>query len=359
MEPVKSRTNIACALAIIMVALGLSASSARAALTDGLLGYWPFNGNAADMSGNGRDLQLFGGAGFGPGLIGQALALPGNSSSYAQRPVSDPVFDFGSSDFTIQAWFNFSINYREQTLVEKFTGCCGGGWTLTTPGGSDLQFYSQPVIVLNAGEAFTIGVWHQAIVRRSGSTIDMFFDGNLVATGTASGPLPSSPNPLLIGKRNPQDGRDFSVDGSLDEIAIWGRAVSNAEIAELYNGGQGMALAIPVTIEIKPPATPPVPINLSSAGVVPVAILSTPTFDATTVDPATVSLSGAAVQMIGKSDKFSCSVQDVDGDGLNDLVCQVSTVQFLIQPGQTTAVLQARTFSGQPIQGQEAIQIVP
>jgi len=114
-----------------------------------------------------------------------------------------------------------------------------------------------------------------------------------------------------------------------------------------------------VQIEIKPPATAPVPINLSSAGVVPVAILSTSTFDATQVDPATVSLAGAEVQMIGKSDKYSCSVQDVNGDGLNDLVCQVSTAQFLIQPGQSNAVLQAKTLSGQPIQGQEAITIVP
>src|SRR5579859_2838159 len=101
---------------VVAIALASSTTPARAALTDGLLGYWPFEGNALDMSGNGRDLSLFGGAGFGPGLIGQGLALPGNSSSYAQRPLDDTVFDFGSSDFTIQVWFNFNINNREQTL---------------------------------------------------------------------------------------------------------------------------------------------------------------------------------------------------------------------------------------------------
>lgn len=118
-------------------------------------------------------------------------------------------------------------------------------------------------------------------------------------------------------------------------------------------------LVPPVPIEIKPPASAPVPINQSSSGVIPVAIISSPTFDATTVDPTTVALAGAEVQMIGKSGKYSCSAQDVNGDGLNDLVCQVSTAQFLIQPGQSNAVLQAKTFGGQPIQGQEAITIVP
>jgi concanavalin A-like lectin/glucanase superfamily protein len=187
----------------------------------------------------------------------------------------------------------------------------------------------------------------------------MFFDGNLVSSGNASGALPTSTNPLLIGKRNPQDGRDFSVNGSLDETAIWDRALSDAEIAQIWNGGNGTPLVQNVSIEIKPPATAPVPINQSASGVIPVAILSSATFDATQVDPASVSLAGARVKMIGKSSKYSCSIQDVNGDGLNDLLCQVSTAQFMIEPGDSTAELEAQTFSGQPIQGQEAITIVP
>lgn len=112
-------------------------------------------------------------------------------------------------------------------------------------------------------------------------------------------------------------------------------------------------------IQIKPPATAPVPINQSSAGVIPVAILSSSTFDATQVDPASVSLAGARVKLIGKSDKYSCNAQDVNGDGLDDLVCQVSTAQFMVEPGDSTAVLEATTNSGQPIHGEEAITIVP
>ena len=114
-----------------------------------------------------------------------------------------------------------------------------------------------------------------------------------------------------------------------------------------------------VSIAIKPPADPPVPINLSSSGVVPVAILSSPTFNATTVDPATISLAGASVQLVGRSDRYSCSAQDVNQDGFADLVCHVVTAQFLIQPGDSIAVLEAKTFSGKQLQGQETIRIVP
>jgi len=92
--------------------------------------------------------------------------------------------------------------------------------------------------------------------------------------------------------------------------------------------------------------------------VIPVAILSSPTFDATQVDPATVVLSGAQVKLIGKGDKYSCGAEDVNGDGLQDLVCHVMTAQFMIEPGASVAVLEAATVSGLRIRGEDLIQIV-
>lgn len=100
-------------------------------------------------------------------------------------------------------------------------------------------------------------------------------------------------------------------------------------------------------------------INLASAGVIPVAILSSPTFDARTVNPETVTLAGARVKVVGKSDKFLAHEEDVNGDGLLDLVCQVYTAQFLIEPGESTAVLEARTFDGIEIRGEDTVRIVP
>jgi hypothetical protein len=112
-----------------------------------------------------------------------------------------------------------------------------------------------------------------------------------------------------------------------------------------------------VAIQIKPPAQSPVQINLKSGGTTPVAILSTPNFDATQVDPATISLAGAPVRLRGNG-SYSCSAQDVNGDGLPDLVCQVVTSQLQLGPTSTQAVLTGITFSGAFIQGTEAIRVV-
>jgi hypothetical protein len=113
-----------------------------------------------------------------------------------------------------------------------------------------------------------------------------------------------------------------------------------------------------VLIDIKPGADPN-SINLSSAGVIPVAILSSDTFDARTIDPDSVRLAGAAVKMVGKSGKLLCHEEDVNGDGHADLVCQIETVQLAIEPGESVAVLVATTASGQTVRGEGSVRIVP
>lgn len=112
-----------------------------------------------------------------------------------------------------------------------------------------------------------------------------------------------------------------------------------------------------VNIDIKPGSFPN-SINLSSAGVIPVAILSSDTFDATTVDPDTVTLAGASVKLVGKGERALAHAEDVNWDGLLDLVCQVVTEQVLLEPGESIAVLEATTFDGVNIRGEDTVNIV-
>lgn len=113
-----------------------------------------------------------------------------------------------------------------------------------------------------------------------------------------------------------------------------------------------------VTIDIKPGSFPN-NINLSAAGVIPVAIFSAPAFDAPAeIDPESLTLAGARVKVAGKSDKSLCHSEDVNHDGRLDLVCQFEN-DLNAQVGDTIAVLDGDTFSGTPIRGQDSISIVP
>jgi hypothetical protein len=114
-----------------------------------------------------------------------------------------------------------------------------------------------------------------------------------------------------------------------------------------------------VSIDIKPGSYPN-PVNLGSPGVVPVAILSSDTFDAALVDPQTVELAGAAVATRGKDDKYRAHEEDANGDGLLDLVCQVETEN--LDPGQIQdgkATLTGQTSDGRRIQGWDEVILVP
>jgi hypothetical protein len=127
------------------------------------------------------------------------------------------------------------------------------------------------------------------------------------------------------------------------------------------DGGGQIYLATPftwVTIDIKP-GEEPNSINLGSNGKVPVAILSSPTFDASAVDPASVTLAGAQVALKGKGEKYMAAVSDVNGDGLPDLIVHVDTTAFQLSAGDTEAVLEGKTNAGLCIRGTDTVRIVP
>jgi hypothetical protein len=116
---------------------------------------------------------------------------------------------------------------------------------------------------------------------------------------------------------------------------------------------------LPVDIDIKP-GSDPNSINLGSAGTVPVAILGAADFNAPElVDPDTLKLAGASVNLIGKANKFQCASQDVNSDGWLDLVCHFETADFLLEPGDTLAAVEGRLYSGRPIRGEDSVRIVP
>ena len=115
--------------------------------------------------------------------------------------------------------------------------------------------------------------------------------------------------------------------------------------------------AIQVQIDIKPGSFPN-SINLGSGGTVPVAIFSTTDFDATTVDPTTVTLASAPVQLKGKGTPM-VSFADINDDGLLDLVVHVSTEALQLNETDTEATLEGKTFNGTAIQGTDSVRIVP
>jgi hypothetical protein len=110
-----------------------------------------------------------------------------------------------------------------------------------------------------------------------------------------------------------------------------------------------------VTIDIKP-GEGPAPINTKSKGTIPVAVLSNSTFDAVTqVDQTSLTFGHTGSE---KSLAFCSGPQDVNGDGLLDLVCHFNTPLTQFQAGDTKGVLKGKILSGNTIMGSDAVVVL-
>lgn len=244
---------------LVMIACLLTSITLNA--QSDLIGYWPFDGNGDDLSGNNLNLTLFGSPGFETGKFDQAIALDGTGNMYAQRPIDDEILDLNINDFTISIWVKYNSLEGEQVLIEKFSGSGGPGWTLTKVvwWGQQMHFYAEPAFwMVSDPLQITTNVWHNVVTCREGTVIKVYFNGALVTSGSGYGPIPDTYDPLLVGRRDYADGRVFGVNGMLDDIAIWSRCLTDNEISQLWNGGNGIpanTIGCNVTVEAGTDAT--------------------------------------------------------------------------------------------------------
>ena len=105
-------------------------------------------------------------------------------------------------------------------------------------------------------------------------------------------------------------------------------------------------------IDIKPGSFPN-SINPDSEGIIPVAILTTPDFDASTVDVATVRFGPLGAWAV------EWAIEDVDNDGDFDMILHFRTHDAGITAGDTEAQLTGKTVDGWHIHGSDSVRTVP
>lgn len=117
---------------------------------------------------------------------------------------------------------------------------------------------------------------------------------------------------------------------------------------------------VTIDIDIKP-STLPNSIKLTERGVIPVAILTTPTFDASAVDVATVCFGDAedAQQRDCTESHGIGHLKDVDGDTDRDLVLHYETRETGIDAGDTEACLDGMPFGGPVFEGCDSVRPIP
>ncbi|MEI8192672.1 MAG: LamG-like jellyroll fold domain-containing protein [Flavobacteriia bacterium] len=203
--------------------------------SNGLVGWWPFNGNANDESGNGNH-----------GTSGSGISLTTD-----RFLISNSAYDFngsgnisltllpttGSQDFTISGWIK-----TNDVTVRKGIACWGqdNPWNSTyfniTANG-----YLKFDFAFNGGPQSPIFIadnnWHSVIVTCTSGLVQLYLDGTVTGTALSMSPNITGSNKALGANIDNSGSNNFI--GTLDDIGIWNRALTQCEIQDLYHAQLG------------------------------------------------------------------------------------------------------------------------
>ena len=215
-----------------------------AGLNDGLVAYYPFNGNANDASGNRNNATVYS-ATLTTNRFGIANAAYdfNGSSSYIDIP-QNAILNGLTTNFTLSAWIyqrgiNQNFGYR---IIDKCPAGLPGGWTFDTWDGSSYRrlrlqaagSYNPNVI---GATFYSLMQWHHVVATVSGTTGKVYLDGNLDGSGDV-GSIPQNMLDVYIGRANIGCGGGCGLEeffnGLIDDVRIYNRALSPSEIQSLY-----------------------------------------------------------------------------------------------------------------------------
>jgi concanavalin A-like lectin/glucanase superfamily protein len=232
----KSRKTI---LGILGISLAVAVhGQTQTFLTNGLVAYYPFSGNAQDASGGGNN-GIVNGATLTEDRFGAPASAYNVGPSQYIYCKDAPQLDFGAqTSFAVFAWIKFS------GYVTGFQGIVSKMYDDSNPTSgfqfgifqNSVQAQMGPPLALTFRGSLTIndGKWHAVGLQRTGIIAELFIDGRREAAASDPTLVPQDmtcTNFLLLGVE-----RNLSrfFPGSIDDVRIYNRALSETEVQQLY-----------------------------------------------------------------------------------------------------------------------------
>jgi len=242
------------AVAVICVALatvGLLMFSqmnqvAEAAILDshpGLVGWWRFDEGIGDMagdsSGHGNDCTIYGAAAWVEGKHDKALSLDG-TDDYVQAPKSDSLSS-PVDQLSVAFWLYYIAGEMYGSYVNYQDPSGTGGWDIRTQW-NDFRFrlYIGGWQELYAG-AIPKNAWTHYVCTYDGEYMRVYKNGELCGTPKSqTGAITYPTDPVLWIGRNRRIA-DRYVEGFIDEVRVYDRVLSPAEVQEVFQKMPGFS----------------------------------------------------------------------------------------------------------------------
>src|SRR3989338_989114 len=220
----------------------------RAAITGQVAAYSFDEGRGTtieDFSGNNNTGTLVNGPAWTTGKIGGALSFDGVDDYVA---LGNPLSMRPINQITISAWINPTDVSTSKTIVSKdTTGAVDYFFRVQGPGGVRCNF--EGVVLDLTGNYILTNVWQHLTCTYDGSIVSIYKDGILLGSSAASAVTYSDSGASInIGRRD-EGGGGLYFPGLIDDLRIYNRALSQAEIKTDMNtavgGGPGPATTPP------------------------------------------------------------------------------------------------------------------
>jgi hypothetical protein len=226
------------------VAPSLGYADTLLALGSDLKGYWKFEGNVADASGNNTSAALMNGATYAStsahAALGQGLSLDGGNDYLATGATATALGLNGS--FTAGAWINADSFTQDRAIFGTDAVGNSTGLHLVIRNGTPLMgFYGDD---LSGSQTLNTGTWYNIVFRYDAVTNQqsIFINGQLHAQRTSSNDFLGT-TAVNIGRW----GGGSYFDGVIDEAFIAGTALSDAQILALHDSAPNPSAVVPDT----------------------------------------------------------------------------------------------------------------
>jgi hypothetical protein len=216
-------------------------------LTDGLVAYWPLDENtgvtAADTFGSHHGTLTSTGIDWVAGKLGNAVDCHGSDFSDGYIDIPQDA-DLKPASISIQAWVSLDSFGDWDGIVANFedTGDTESGWALFTHGTNTVSWYVSVGGAMKwTSVSVPAGQWTHLVGTYDGTTVKLYKNAETPVTTVTSGPIDYSeyaPLGMRIGQYYDSNEQD-ALDGKVDEVALWNRALDESEVQMLYNEGAG------------------------------------------------------------------------------------------------------------------------
>ncbi len=209
------------------------------------VGEWHFDegteGLAVDSSGNGNNGTIHGTASWTAGKVGTALDFDGETDyvSIPNTPTLNPA-----AEITLSAWVNPGIipqdGYRK-IIAKPYTNYTSP-WQQYALTLHDNQFVFElntegTKDVITSTETLEPNTWYHVTGTYDGSEMRIYVNAALKGTLQKSGNIAAYPTDVHIGAGIYSDTETEYINGTIDEVKIYSRALSEAEIQADYEAG--------------------------------------------------------------------------------------------------------------------------